>query len=237
MMKVILKSDVPNLGDEGDIVKVAPGYFRNFLSPRGMAVLGTPSGLKELEFKKKRLEKIKAERRSEAQGLAAKIGGKEVVVRQRCGEKGQLFGSVTNAAIAEALKGVGYDVDRRKIHITSPIKTIGDFNVSLRIYTGVDVTIKVHVKPEVDQEEEIMKGLERAKREAAEMERIAKAAQEAANAPAAAEGAPAEGAEAGEAKVAAGEGEAEAKPAKKEKKDDAGAGPKPSPARKTKKKE
>lgn len=166
-MKIILTADVPNLGDVGDVVNVAPGYFRNFLSPRSLATLATEGGLKELDFKKKRIEKLRAERRADAEKQAGKIKGLEVTVRHRCGEKGQLFGAVTASDLAEALLAEKFEIDRRKIVISTPIKQIGDHEVTLRIYTGVNVKLKVHVKPEADQEEEIMAGLAAAEREAA----------------------------------------------------------------------
>jgi large subunit ribosomal protein L9 len=156
------------------VVNVAPGYFRNFLAPRSMAALATPSGLKELEFKKKRIEKLRAERRGEAEKLAAKLKGIELAVRHRCGEKGQLFGSVTATDIADALLEKSFEIDRRKIIISTPIKQIGDHEVSLRIYTGVNVPLIIHVKPEVDQEAEIMAALAAAEKDAAERDAAAK---------------------------------------------------------------
>jgi large subunit ribosomal protein L9 len=177
-MQVILTKDVPNLGDEGDVAKVAPGYFRNYLSPRRMAILSTPSNLKELQFKKKRIEKVKAERRAEAEKLSAKIQGLEITVRNRCGEKGQLFGSVTTANIAQGLEKAGYEIDRRKILVTAPIKQIGEHEVFLRVYTGVDASIKVIVKPELDQEEQIIEAMARSQRIEDEARERARAARE-----------------------------------------------------------
>jgi large subunit ribosomal protein L9 len=218
-MKVILTQDVPNLGDEGDVVKVAAGYFRNYLSPRRMAALSTPGNLKELEFKKKRLEKIRAERQAEAEKLAGKVQNLEVTVRQRCGEKGQLFGSVTNAQIAQALEKAGYEIDRRKILVNTPIKTIGEHSATLRIYTGVEAKIKVFVKPEADQEEEIYEAMARSQRLEDEAHNRAREAREREKRIAKGEdGEDGEGAEAAEAGKEAGEAKAEPAAAKAEEK-------------------
>jgi large subunit ribosomal protein L9 len=204
-MKAILYKDVPNLGQEGDVVKVSPGYFRNFLVPKQMAVPATESNLKELEFKKKRIEAIRAEKTADAKDLAKKLDGLKLVIRHRCGEKGQLFGSVTTSDIAEALLAENYEIDRRKVVVHEPIKSIGEFEVTLRIYTDVNAAIGITVKPEADQEEEIMAAIKRAEEERIAAEKAAAKAREEA-AKRAAEEAEAEG-EAGDDAEAAADGE------------------------------
>lgn len=213
-MKAILQKDVTNLGREGDVVKVTPGFFRNFLAPRNLARFASPSNLKELEFKKKRIEAVRAKMRGEAQELAKKLNAVAVEIRHRCGEKGQLFGAVTATDIAESLLKAGYEVDRRKVVISDPIKAIGQHEVAIRVYPEVTAKIAVTVRPEADQEAEIMEILSRAERERKAAEEAARKA--AAAAEAQATEAPAEGEEA-----PAAEAEEKPKRAPRKKKGDA----------------
>jgi len=188
-MKAILTKDVTNLGREGDLVRVAPGYFRNFLAPKQFAKVATEANLSELKFKAKRIEIVRAQKKAEATTLADKLKTIELEIRHRCGEKGQLFGAVTVSDIAESLKGAGYEVDRRKIVVHDPIKAIGKHEASIRVYPEVTAKIRITVKPEANQEAEINALMAKAEEMRKADEAVRKAA-EAAKA-AAAEAAPA----------------------------------------------
>ena len=145
-MEVILKEDVNKLGQRGDVVKVADGYGRNFLIPRKLAVLAG----KGVEAEAARLRTAAAKReskdREEAQSLADEIGNKTVVVRLKVGEEGKAFGSITNSDIAEALRAQHQvEVDRHRIDLKEPIKTLGEHQVTLRLHKDVDSAINLIV--------------------------------------------------------------------------------------------
>lgn len=148
-MKVILKQDVPRLGKQGDVVNVNDGYARNFLFPRQLAQEATVGSLKEVERQRK-LQAAKEQRaEEEARSLAQRLTGSKVVVTARSGEGGRLFGSITNQDIAAAIKKqLKLTVDKRKIELKEPIKALGEYNVTLRLYTDVTSEIKVQVVPE-----------------------------------------------------------------------------------------
>jgi large subunit ribosomal protein L9 len=147
-MKVILKQDVDKLGKAGDVVKVAPGYGRNFLIPKKMAVEATPGNIKIVEID--RLAQARRDRRDrDAAGLIAKeIARLTINVRQKAGEGGSLYGSVTAIDIAEGLAAHKIEVDKRKIQLDEPIKTIGEYQVPIRLHKEVTVPIKVVVEAE-----------------------------------------------------------------------------------------
>lgn len=147
-MKVILKQDVDKLGKAGDVVKVAPGYGRNFLIPKKMAVEATPGNIKIVELE--HLAQARRDRRDkEAAGLVAReIAKLTINVRQKAGEGGSLYGSVTAIDIAEGLAAHKIEVDKRKIQLDEPIKTIGEYQVPIRLHKEVTVPIKVVVEAE-----------------------------------------------------------------------------------------
>ncbi|HWI41518.1 MAG TPA: 50S ribosomal protein L9, partial [Verrucomicrobiae bacterium] len=126
-MQVILKENVENLGHIGDIVKVAPGYARNYLLPRGLAIEATERNAKALEHAKKQLEYKKNKVLESAKALAAKIQGLTLTIPHQAGENDRLFGSVTNMELAELLKAQGIEIDRKKIVLADPIKQLGEF--------------------------------------------------------------------------------------------------------------
>ena len=144
-MEVILREDIEKLGTRGQVVKVAPGYARNFLLPRRMAVAATDSNKKIVEQERQAHLRREAKEQSDAADLAKLMSAVEVTISQKAGDADQLFGSVTVADIAAALEKQGYTVDRRKIQLAEPIKTLGDFNVSVRLHRDVSVQIPVHV--------------------------------------------------------------------------------------------
>jgi large subunit ribosomal protein L9 len=145
-MQVILLEKVVNLGNLGEVVKVKDGYARNFLIPQRKARRATTTALAEFEVKRAELEKVAAEKLSAAQAQGEKLGGQAVQVSQKSGVDGRLFGSVTNADIAEALTKQGFAVEKAQVRLpTGPLKTTGDHAVSVALHTDVviDVTITV----------------------------------------------------------------------------------------------
>jgi large subunit ribosomal protein L9 len=145
-MEIILMDKVGNLGNLGDVVKVKDGYARNFLIPQGMAKRATKSNIAAFEARKAELEKIAADRLAAAQARAEKLAGYTVQIRQKAGVDGRLFGSVTNADIAEALVAQGFEVARAEIRLPEgPFKAIGDYSVTLALHTDVTTEITVAV--------------------------------------------------------------------------------------------
>src|SRR5512146_388184 len=151
-MEVILLENVDNLGSRGQIVKVANGYGRNYLLPKKMAVAATPQNRKWVEQQRTRFLKLEAKERGEAEDLGKLMQGISVVATRRSGEKGQLFGSVTAMDIEEGLAAQGYKISRRKIHLGSPLKSVGEFDVPVRLHRDVTVTVKVRVEAEGEAE-------------------------------------------------------------------------------------
>jgi large subunit ribosomal protein L9 len=147
-MEIILREDVDKLGQRGQVVKVAAGYARNFLLPRRMAVAATGSNKKIVEQERQAYLKREAKVEGEAKELAALMGAIEVTIAQKAGENDQLFGSVTANDIVVALEKLGYTIDRKKIQLDEPIKTLGDFKVGVRLHRDVSVEIPVHVVKE-----------------------------------------------------------------------------------------
>jgi large subunit ribosomal protein L9 len=151
-MKVILKQDIPNLGDAGEIKDVADGYARNYLIPKKLVIPATSSSKKALEHQKRMIEIKKLKRKKIVQELAKtyeELGSIEVQVR--VGAKNKLFGSVTNAMIAKIIEEkTGKPIDRRKIHIGEPIKQLGEFKVKLHLSEEVQIPLIVKVVPHPD---------------------------------------------------------------------------------------
>jgi large subunit ribosomal protein L9 len=141
-MKVILKENVEHLGHIGDIVKVAPGYARNYLVPKGLAIEATERNAKALEHVRKHLEYKKNKVLEFARTLAARIEGLTLTIPHLAGEEGKLFGSVTTIELAEKLHAEGIDVDRKKI-IADPIKHTGEYAVPVKIHPEVTASLKV----------------------------------------------------------------------------------------------
>ena len=144
-MEIILREDIDKLGQRGQVVKVAAGYARNFLLPRKLAVPANESNKKIVEQERQAHLRREAKVQADAQDLAKLMAHVEVSIAQKAGENDQLFGSVTSADIAVALEKLGYTIDRKKVHLEEPIKTLGDFKVSLRLHREVALEIPVHV--------------------------------------------------------------------------------------------
>ena len=152
-MEVILKKNVDNLGEEGDVVKVKAGYGRNYLRPQGSAVQANASNLANLEKERAAIEARKATVKTEAEGIAKKINGTTIVIEQRAGEEDKLFGSVTSGDIADKLASLGIEVDRKKIQLDEPIKTLGEFMIKVKAGFQVTAEVKVQVTPLAEEEE------------------------------------------------------------------------------------
>jgi large subunit ribosomal protein L9 len=147
-VEVILRDDVPNLGKIGDVVRVKPGYARNFLFPRGLAVEANRKNLGVLEHQR-RVIAAKAEReRKHAEGLAGSLEGIRLVVKARAGEEGRLFGSVTNLDLERLLAERGFQIDRRRIALEEPIKQLGTFPIVIHVGRDVRATVQLTVEPE-----------------------------------------------------------------------------------------
>jgi large subunit ribosomal protein L9 len=145
-MQVILLEKVVNLGGLGDVVKVKDGFARNFLIPQGKAKRATPENLAEFEARRGDLEKTQADALSAAQERGGKIEGITVQIARKAGVDGRLFGSVTTYDIAEALQGVGHQVERAAIRLPQgPLKAIGDYDIALALHSDVVVHVKVSV--------------------------------------------------------------------------------------------
>jgi len=153
-MEVILKEDVPSLGSRGDVVKVADGYGRNYLLPRKLAIEATRSNRAVIEQMKQASLRRAARDKADAEAQAKLLEAVTLSFTRKAGEKDQLFGSVTSGDIAVALEAKGYRIDRRKIHLDEPLKHIGEFEVPVRLYKGVDAAVKVVV----DKEHSVPKG-------------------------------------------------------------------------------
>jgi len=148
-VKIILKEDVPNLGQEGDVEEVADGYARNYLIPQGMAIKATPGALKDFEHRQ-RIKAKKHERdKKRAEALARRLTAQTLTFDVKVGETGQLYGSITNVDIAEALEeAVGEEIDRRNIPLSEPIREVGEHFVSVHLMEDVEPQVRVVVKPE-----------------------------------------------------------------------------------------
>ncbi len=147
-MEIILKETIETLGQEGEVVKVKPGYARNFLIPKQKAVLVTKASLAQLEKEKQAIAARLAEQKKQAEGLAAQLADKVVTLSKRVGEENRLFGSVTNNDIALALQEAGIIVDKKTVILSEPIKTIGEFAVTIKTGYQTTASIQVQVVPE-----------------------------------------------------------------------------------------
>lgn len=145
-MKIILTQDVPKLGSSGTVQDVANGYARNYLIPQGMAVIATKGSIKQVEERQAADARRIAKQEEELRGLSERIQGMRVQIEARVGEQGRLFGSITSADVAEKLSElVGEEIDRRKIDLDEPIRTVGEHQVTIRLVGRLQPTINVVV--------------------------------------------------------------------------------------------
>ena len=147
-MQVILRDDMDNLGKSGEVVNVKPGYARNYLLPRGLAIKATAGDLKRVEHEKRVIAARAAKMAKEAKAEADKISQVSVSIARAVGEEDKLYGSVNSRDIAEALASQGVKVDSKKIHLEEPIKTLGMTEVQVKLGRGVNATVKVWVVKE-----------------------------------------------------------------------------------------
>lgn len=147
-MEVILREHVDNLGRRGDVVKVAAGYARNYLLPRHLALAVTDANKRQIERERKNAEARELEEKSQAEAFAARLADVDVAIARRVGENDTLYGSVTTADIAAALAAKGFEIDRRKITLAEPLKSLGQVTVPLKIHRDVTAQLKVSVVAE-----------------------------------------------------------------------------------------
>jgi len=144
-IEVILREHIEHLGRRGEVVKVADGYARNYLLPRKLALPVTEASRRQIERERERAEAREAEDKSVAEALGVRITAAELVMARRVGENDVLYGSVTTSDLAEALEARGFEVDRRRIQLAEPLKTLGDHRVPVRLHREVtaDITVKI----------------------------------------------------------------------------------------------
>ena len=147
-MEVILRDHVEKLGKRGEIVKVSDGYARNYLLPRKLALPATEGNRKHVERERKIMETREAEEKSQAEAIASRLSTVDITIARRVGETEQLYGSVTAVDIADFLKTKGFEIDRRKLILPEPIKTIGEHDVPLKLHREVTAPLKVKVVKE-----------------------------------------------------------------------------------------
>jgi len=147
-MEVILREDIDNLGTRGQVVKVAPGYARNFLLPKRLAVAATDANRKIVEQERQAHLRKEAKFKADAEDLSKLLNGVSVTITQKSGENDQLFGSVTSKDIADALAAKNFNIDRKKIQLADPIKQLGEFKVPVKLHKDVTAEITVTVAKE-----------------------------------------------------------------------------------------
>src|SRR5688572_4996967 len=145
-MKIILSSDVENIGHKGDVVTVADGYARNFLVPKGLAIAATKGALKQAEMMQRARAEKEAKAKAEAQGRVEKLEAAPVYISANAGEDGRLFGSVTSSDVARGIEDqLGESVERHDIRLAEPIRTLGSHSVDVNLHEGVHATVTVEV--------------------------------------------------------------------------------------------
>lgn len=152
-MEVILKEDVINLGSRGDVVKVADGYGRNYLLPRKLAIQATENNKAVIEQMKASAARRSATEKAQAEELTARLEPVALTFTRKAGEHGHLFGSVTSSDIAAELAAQGFEIDRRRIVLHEPLKSVGDFKVAIKLHREVTAHVKVAVQAEATEEE------------------------------------------------------------------------------------
>jgi large subunit ribosomal protein L9 len=151
-MEVILKEDVPKLGHRGEVVKVAEGYGRNYLLPRKLAIEATQGNKVVIEQMKQSAVRRSAVEKSDAEALARQLEAVALTFHRKAGEKDHLFGSVTSSDVADALEHKGFNIDRRKIQLPEPLKSLGDFDVPIKLHRDLTAKVKVTIQKEATEE-------------------------------------------------------------------------------------
>ena len=147
-IEVILTTDVPKLGEAGNVVRVRPGYARNYLLPQGKALLATRARVRELEHKRRVIEEKVRKEVGAHEAVAQRLGETQLEFTMKAGEEGKLFGSVTSAQLVQLPAEKGFEIDRRKIALDDPIKEAGEHHVSIRLHPSVTAQVSVTVRPE-----------------------------------------------------------------------------------------
>jgi large subunit ribosomal protein L9 len=147
-MEVILREHVDTLGRRGDVVKVAAGYARNYLLPRNLALPVTEASRRQIAREREKAEARDAEERAAAEALGQRVSAIDISIARRVGENNTMYGSVTSADIADALKAKGFEVEKRKITLTEAIKSLGEHTVAVKVHRDVTADVKVKVVPE-----------------------------------------------------------------------------------------
>lgn len=147
-MKIILKEDIPNLGKAGQIVVVKDGYARNFLIPKGLALLADEKNMKLLERQKKKFEEEAKKKRQDAESIAQRLRETQLVIKSKAGEDQKLFGSVTSKDIAKALEKEGFSIDKKQINIIEPIKRLGEYEVDIKLDANIVAKVKINIVAE-----------------------------------------------------------------------------------------
>ena len=147
-MEVILREHVDNLGRRGEIVKVAPGYARNYLLPRKLALAVTENNKRQIERERAAAEARDLEEKTQADALGQRVSQTDVEIARRVGENNTLYGSVTSSDIAQALLAKGFEIEKRKIQLPEPIKALGEFTVPIKVHRDVTSQVKVKVVAE-----------------------------------------------------------------------------------------
>ncbi len=178
-MKVILTERVKALGNVGEIVNVSAGHARNFLLPNGFAVLADEGNKKALENQKRSLNKKVEAQKNEANALKSKLDSVKLQLVKKVGASGRLFGTVTSSDLSKELEKQGFDVERRLIHVDTPIKAIGNYKVRAKLFSGVEATFEVQVQMDPKQAEELKAKQVEAERRAAEKKARKEAGEEA----------------------------------------------------------
>jgi len=147
-MKIILTENIPSLGEIGQVVKVAPGYARNYLLPQGLALQATGENVRELEHRKRMLAQKREKVRQQMMSLAEKLNRVTIVLKRKVADEDRLYGSVSSVDIANALEEMGFELPRRSIQQDQPLKQLGEFPVTVRIGSDVEATVKLVIEKE-----------------------------------------------------------------------------------------
>ncbi len=169
-MEVILKEDVLKLGHRGDVIKVADGYGRNYLLPEKLAIEATTANKAVIEQMKGSALRKSAREKAGAEELSTRLNDVVITFERKAGEHEQLFGSVTAADIAKQLEAQGYEIDRRKIHLDEPLKTVGEFHVPIRLHREVTAHVQVNIKSDKPEPPAVAEPVETATEETSEVE-------------------------------------------------------------------
>lgn len=147
-MKVILKEDVQGLGKAGQIINVKDGYARNYLLPKGLALIADEKNLKALELQKKKFEQEAKKKRQDAESIAERLSQLQLTIKAKAGEDQKLFGSITAKDIAEALNKEGFSIDKKQIILQEPIKRAGEYTAQVKLHSNIVAKVNINVLPE-----------------------------------------------------------------------------------------